>query len=117
MIAEARKQLASDLAHAKHPTLMYRPDDPTVVPFLYLGQPSLVIHDQFAAVNFPVWVIGRPKNDDDAQIELDEALEEALLLLRGPDVALSNVDVASAIFTQVAYPAYLITAVLSGQFC
>lgn len=94
----------------------YLPDDVNEVPALVVGRPSFfpTRDANVAAIDVPLYVVGRRLNDDGAQEELDAWADRVLVHAhrRIPGVQVATGVRATPETVQVAgqdFPAYLIT--------
>ena len=108
MIAQLRAMLVKELSTLEWPVHQYKPDDINEVPCFVVDRPTVEVDVQLYTVRCSVIVIGRRINDDDAQAELDNVTEQAMLAIRGPEINVSTVDPIIAMVAELTHPAYRI---------
>lgn len=112
-----REFLAAQLKGLDCPVWTFKPDDLTEVPCVVVDKPTLTINVQLMEVTCSVIVIGRRTNDEDAQTELDDLAEAAMLALRGPDVNVSLVEPIQVTVAELNHPGYRIECAVGQIDC
>jgi hypothetical protein len=117
MIAQMRAMLAKSLSTLEWPVHHYKPDDINEVPCFVVDRPTVEVDVQNYVVRCSVIVIGRRINDEDAQGELDNVTEAAMLAIRGPEIDVSTVDPIIAMVAELTHPAYRIDCAAGFTNC
>lgn len=133
MIADARAIVTLLLADAfgqSYPVHGWLPADTSELPAIVVGRPTLTPDPTLptaVAYTFPVMVVGRRINDDDAQAQLDETTDEVVAALKGfvgglvlgplSRVAVASVEPDLASIAGDEYPSYRIVLAATSVLC
>jgi hypothetical protein len=117
IIGAVRDMLGKALSNLEWTVYTYKPDDVNEVPCYVVDRPTLAIDVQLYTVTCSVICVGRRLNDEDAQRELDDGCEDAMLALRGPDVDVSSVDPITVTIADLIHPGYRIDCAIGRIEC
>lgn len=117
MIASARRFVASQLSGVPWRVYTFKPDDIEGPPAIVVDRPTLSLDVQLVTLAVPVVVIGRRDGTEEAQVELDDAVDVVLGKLSGPDLAIVRVEPAVTTVAELTYPAYRVTVTAGVVAC
>lgn len=117
MITGARRFIASQLSGVPWRVYTFKPDDIEGPPAIVVDRPTLSVDVQLVTLAVPVVVVGRRDGTEEAQVELDDAVDVVIEALSGPDVAIVRVEPAVSTVAELTYPAYRVTVAVGAVAC